>query len=76
MPGKDGTGPPWGSGPRTGGGVGRGGKGGGRMRGTRAGAGPGGNCLCPSCGDKVPHQPGAPCSSVNCPSCGVAMVRE
>jgi hypothetical protein len=75
MPRRDGTGPPWGSGPGTGRSVGRGGKGGGRMRGTRAGAGPGGNCVCPSCGTTVPHQAGSPCYDLKCPNCGAGMVR-
>ena len=60
-----------------GGGGGRGaGGGGGRMGGTRAGVGPGGNCLCPNCGAKAPHTPGVPCYTVKCPECGSAMVRE
>jgi predicted Fe-Mo cluster-binding NifX family protein len=60
-------------------GMGRGmGKGGGRgkMGGTRPGAGPSGYCLCPSCGEKVVHQAGVPCNTLNCPQCGVRMVRE
>ncbi len=63
MPGRDGTGP-LGQGP----GAGRG-----RRRG---GAGSAGNCLCPSCGLKVPHQAGVPCASINCPECGFRMIRE
>jgi len=47
----------------------------GRMGGNRPGAGPGGNCICPSCGAKVPHQVGQPCYSVNCPKCGARMAR-
>jgi predicted Fe-Mo cluster-binding NifX family protein len=68
-----------GSGQGTGRGMGRGaGGGGGRsgQGGGRRGAGPGGNCLCPSCGEKVSHQAGVPCYSVNCPKCGANMVRE
>ena len=49
---------------------------GGRMRGTSPGAGPDGNCVCPNCGIKVPHQRGTPCYNVNCPECGAKMVRE
>lgn len=64
MPRGDGTGPPSG---------GRGG--GGRMGGPSA-AGPGGNCVCPSCGHKVAHQVGVPCAQVKCPKCGTAMTRE
>jgi len=65
MPRGDGTGPPRGM-------VGRGS----RMGGTRPGAGPGGNCVCPRCGTKVPHQKGTPCYNLNCPKCGTKMVRE
>jgi hypothetical protein len=64
MPRGDGTGPPAGGGTR-----------GGRMRGNRAGAGPGGYCLCPKCGERVPHKPGTPCYSMSCPKCGTKMVR-
>ena len=54
------------------------GKGGGKgkMGGTRSGAGPGGYCVCQSCGEKAVHQAGVPCYSVNCPKCGLKMVRE
>jgi transposase len=45
------------------------------MGGSKA-AGPGGNCVCPSCGHKVPHQIGQPCYNVKCPKCGTAMTRE
>ena len=48
----------------------------GRGGGNRPGIGPGGNCICPQCGNKVSHQAGMPCYSVKCPSCGVKMVRE
>jgi hypothetical protein len=51
------------------------GQGPGRMGGPKA-AGPDGSCVCPACGHKVPHQVGQPCSSVKCPKCGVAMIRE
>ncbi|MDD5094373.1 MAG: hypothetical protein PHV74_08355 [Dehalococcoidia bacterium] len=46
------------------------------MGGSRPGSGPGGNCVCPACGEKVPHQKGIPCYGVNCPKCGSGMVRE
>jgi hypothetical protein len=60
-----------------GGGAGRGtGRGRGRMGGNRPGAGPAGNCICPSCGEKLPHQAGVPCYSATCPKCGTRMVRE
>jgi hypothetical protein len=58
------------------GGTGQGqGRGPGRMGGSKA-AGPDGNCICPSCGQKVPHQTGQPCYAVNCPKCGTQMTRE
>lgn len=65
MPAGDGTGPPKGSGQR-----------GGRLGGNRRGAGPTGNCVCPSCGEKVPHGRGVPCYDMSCPKCGTRMVRE
>ena len=68
MPRGDGTGP-MGQGPGMGRGMGRG-------VGNRQGLGPKGNCACPACGEKVIHQAGTPCASMNCPKCGVRMVRE
>ena len=72
MPRGDGTGP-MGGGPRGGGR----GMGGGQGRGRRGGlgAGVGGECICPSCGTKVPHQRGIPCNTVKCPKCGTLMTR-
>jgi len=67
----DGRGRGQGPGPKGGGGPGRGG---GRAGGF--GAGPGGFCICPACGQKVPHQLGVPCFEVKCPQCGTAMTRE
>ena len=71
MPRKDGTGPK-GQGPGTGKGMGRG-QGGGR--GGRLAAGPGGDCVCPNCGAKYPHQLGTPCFKQQCPKCGTSMTR-
>ena len=65
MPKGDGTGPPKELSGR-----------GARMDGTRSGAGPGGSCICPGCGEKVPHKQGAPCFNMSCPKCGTRMVRE
>jgi hypothetical protein len=77
MPRGDGTGPR-GQGPRTGRGMGgAGGRGGGGQgRGGGFAAGPGGYCVCPACGEKVPHQVGQPCYEQKCPRCGVALTRE
>jgi hypothetical protein len=59
-----------------GGGSGRGrGAGPGRMGGSQA-AGPGGYCVCPSCGRRVKHVVGQPCYNKQCPKCGAQMVRE
>jgi hypothetical protein len=73
MPGKNGTGPA-GQGSRRGQGRKQGGSG--RGRGGGYGAGPGGNCICPNCGEKAAHQQGIACFDMNCPKCGTAMVRE
>ncbi len=64
MPRGDGTGPPRGQDGR-----------GGRMGGTQPGTGPGGDCICPSCGTRVPHQRGTPCYSLDCPKCKVKMIK-
>jgi hypothetical protein len=64
MPRGDGMGPPGGGSQR-----------GGRMRGTAPGAGPGGECVCPSCGTRIAHGVGAPCNTIHCPSCGSLMIR-
>lgn len=44
-------------------------------RGGGFGAGPGGECTCPKCGERVPHQLGTPCIEQNCPKCRAALVR-
>ena len=72
MPRRDGTGPR-GQGPGTGKGMGRGG---GRGRGGGIAAGPGGQCVCPNCGERVSHQLGTPCYEMTCPKCGTAMTRN
>ncbi len=63
---------------RGGGGCGQGrgqGRGVGRTCGPMAG-GPGGSCVCPSCGEKAPHTAGQPCLEVLCPKCGTPMTRS
>ena len=39
------------------------------------GLGPSGECVCPKCGFRVPHQRGIPCFQHKCPQCGTPMVR-
>lgn len=73
MPGKDGTGP---NGMGTIGGGGGRARGGGRGRMGGFSAGPGGECICPSCGKTVSHSAGTPCSSQTCPACGTVMTRK
>jgi len=51
------------------------GQGGGRGRQGGRGMGPGGYCVCPSCGTKAPHQRGIPCYQRTCPKCGAKMTR-
>jgi len=74
MPFKDGTGP-------EGQGLGRGGgRGFGRASGKGRqpggfGLGPGGECVCPKCGTRAPHQRGIPCYKQTCPKCGNPMAR-
>jgi hypothetical protein len=74
MPLGDGTGPV-GNGPGTGRGFGAG-RGRGRMGGDQPGSGPGGACVCPSCGEKAAHTRGVPCSTRKCPKCGARMTKE
>lgn len=47
----------------------------GRFGGFLAG-GAGGICICPKCGNREPHERGAPCLQKQCPKCGAAMIRE
>lgn len=39
-------------------------------------AGPGGYCVCPSCGHRQKHTVGKPCNALECPECGARMTRE
>ena len=64
MPRGDGTGPPSGGRIRKGGGGGP------------LAAGPGGQCICPKCGNKIAHIVGQPCNQRDCPKCGAKMTRE
>jgi hypothetical protein len=68
MPFGNGTGPT---------GPGRGlGRGGGRGRQPGGfGLGPGGDCICPNCKTRTPHQRGIPCYEQKCPKCGSLMTR-
>lgn len=64
MPGGDGSGPAgFGRGVRRG--LGRGGQ----------FAGPGGVCVCPSCGHEETHVRGQPCNQKKCPKCNTIMTR-
>lgn len=66
---RSGRGPGQGGGAQSGGGRGRAG-------GNKPGAGPGGNCVCPKCGHKLPHVIGQRCIDIACPKCGTKMIRE
>lgn len=68
MPREDGTGPR-GEGAGTGRGRGKAWSGGFR-------AGPGGYCICPSCGERVTHRLGKACFDMKCPNCESKMARE
>ena len=56
-------------------GQGQGGRPAGRGGGPLA-AGPDGDCVCPQCGQKEPHQRGMPCFERKCPKCGAVMIRQ
>lgn len=45
----------------------------GRGRGKGQGLGGTEECVCPKCGEKVPHTRGIPCIQTNCPKCGSRM---
>jgi len=64
MPNLDGTGP-IGQGPITGRGR--------RFVGRGQGLGGSADCVCPKCGEKVPHQRGTPCLQTKCPKCEAPM---
>lgn len=57
-------------------GMGQGAGQGGRGRMGGFGAGPQGECVCPKCDQKAPHQIGIPCYEQTCPKCGEKMTRE
>jgi uncharacterized paraquat-inducible protein A len=40
------------------------------------GEGPGGSCVCPSCGYTIAHSRYSPCNQRKCPKCGTTMTRE
>jgi predicted amidophosphoribosyltransferase len=42
----------------------------------RHGLGPGGTCICPECGARLPHPRGVRCEEESCPECGARMLRE
>ncbi len=46
-----------------------------RGRGGGRGFGPIGECVCPVCGARVPHQAGVPCFEQQCSRCGIGMRR-
>ena len=48
----------------------------GRKTGGPKGAGPGGHCICPSCGNRVAQERGHPCYKIDCHKCGTKMLRE
>lgn len=39
------------------------------------GLGPGGECICPRCGYRIPHTTAIPCFQIRCPQCGSFMTR-
>jgi len=47
-----------------------------RGRGGPGPASPPKNCICPQCGQLVPHKLGVPCFRTKCPQCGSPMTRQ
>ena len=37
---------------------------------------PGGECVCPTCGETIAHEAGVSCRQVKCPKCGAGMIRK
>ena len=51
----------------------------GQGRGRKGGpkqSGPGGKCVCASCGYELEHEAGQPCYEIQCPECGAKMTRK
>ncbi|MBN1851011.1 MAG: hypothetical protein JW932_20795 [Deltaproteobacteria bacterium] len=46
------------------------------MGGGQKAQGPGGYCVCTTCGHRVPHERGEPCFELRCEKCGASMTRE
>ena len=47
-----------------------------QSQGDKPGSGPGGNCVCPSCGYTTPHSRLQPCNQRTCPKCGSKLTRD
>ncbi|MFP4051763.1 MAG: 4Fe-4S binding protein [Thermoplasmata archaeon] len=47
-----------------------------KTKGRRSNGGSSNSCVCPNCGEKVPHQRGVSCNKHQCPSCGTRMIRD
>jgi hypothetical protein len=56
-----------------GGGFGRGGR---RGMGGGYRYGPGGECVCPNCNYREPHEANMPCYNRKCPRCGAMLTRS